>query len=107
MFARFEKVLTPTATTGEQAPPPGLIAFYWHFVRQAKGLFVALFAIGFVVAMLDILIPVFIGRVVTLVSKSDPAALLAEHWMMLGGMALVLLGVAGVFHDRYRQAARG
>lgn len=26
---------------------------------------------------------------------------------MLGGMALVLLGVAGVFHDRYRPSARG
>src|SRR3569623_601494 len=93
MFARFEKVLTPTATTGAQAPPPGLIAFNWHFVQQAKALFIALFAIGFVVAMLDILIPVFIGRVVTLVSQSDPATLFAAHWMMLAGMAAVLVVV--------------
>ncbi|HTI81087.1 MAG TPA: ABC transporter ATP-binding protein, partial [Acetobacteraceae bacterium] len=91
MFARFEKILTPTAPTGEQEPPPGLIAFYWYFVRQAKALFIALFAIGFVVALLDILIPVFIGRVVTLVSKSDPATVFAEHWMMLAGMAAVLV----------------
>src|SRR3569623_1007332 len=97
MFARFEKILPPTAPTGEQEPPPGLIAFYWYFVRQAKALFIALFAIGFVVALLDILIPVFIGRVVTLVSKSDPATVFAEHWMMLAGMAAVpvLLWFAG------------
>src|ERR1019366_28666 len=45
-------------------PPAGLIAFYWHYARQAKGLFAGLFAAGFAVALLDSLIPVFIGRIV-------------------------------------------
>jgi ATP-binding cassette subfamily B multidrug efflux pump len=93
MFARFEKTLNPTAAAGAHEPPAGLIAFYWHFIRQARGLFIALFAIGFVVALLDILVPVFIGRLVTLVTTSDPQTLFAEHWMMLAGMAAILVVV--------------
>jgi ATP-binding cassette subfamily B multidrug efflux pump len=54
-------------------------------------LFIGLFAIGFVVALLDVLIPVFIGKVVTLVTESKPEELLATAWPWLVGMALVLL----------------
>ena len=28
-------------------PPPGLIGFYWHFAKQAKGLLIGLFVAGF------------------------------------------------------------
>jgi ATP-binding cassette, subfamily B, multidrug efflux pump len=72
-------------------PPPGLVGFYWHFARQAKGLLVGLFAAGFVVALLDSMIPVFIGRVVTLITSVKPQQLVADHWHLLAGMALVLL----------------
>jgi len=91
MFRFFEKTLTPTAAPDGVEPPPGLAAFYWHFARQAKMLFMGLFAIGFVVALLDVLIPVFIGKVVTLVTESKPEELLATAWPWLVGMALVLL----------------
>jgi hypothetical protein len=59
-------------------PPPGLAAFYWHFAQQAKALFIGLFAIGLVVALLDVMIPVFIGKVVTLVTESRPETLLSR-----------------------------
>ena len=59
--------------------------------RQAKALFIGLFAIGFVVALLDVMIPVFIGKVVTLVTESRPEMLLATSWSWLLGMAIVLL----------------
>ena len=55
MFRFFEKVLVPTAVSDGAEPPPGLAAFYWHFARQAKPLFIGLFAIGFVVALLDVM----------------------------------------------------
>ena len=72
MFTLFERLLKPTDLPDEAEPPPGFIAFFWHFARQAKGLFVALFAAGFVVALLDSTIPVFMGRIVTL-DHGDPA----------------------------------
>ena len=34
-------------------PPGGLVAFYWHFARQAKRLFARCSRPGFVVALLD------------------------------------------------------
>src|SRR6195256_4560539 len=71
MFAFFERLLKPTLPPQHPEPPPGLVAFYWHFARQAKGLFVALFVAGFLVALLDSMIPVFIGRVVTLITSSS------------------------------------
>jgi ATP-binding cassette subfamily B multidrug efflux pump len=91
MFAFFEKALKPTETPEHAEPPAGLVAFYWHFARQAKGLFAALFVAGLLVALLDSLIPVFIGRVVALITVSAPERLFAESWHMLAGMALVLL----------------
>jgi ATP-binding cassette, subfamily B, multidrug efflux pump len=91
MFTLFERLLKPTAISDTAEPPAGLIAFYWHFARQAKGLFIALFIVGFVVAMLDITVPVFIGRIVTLVTSSRPDTLFAESWPMLLGMAAVLV----------------
>ena|SRR5579884_1205467 len=75
MFRLFEKSLPPTSLPARTEPPPGLIAFYWHFARQARGLFLALFAAGFAVALLDVTIPVFIGKVVTLVTTTKPEAL--------------------------------
>jgi ATP-binding cassette, subfamily B, multidrug efflux pump len=62
MFALLERLLQPTGLPERPEPPPRLIAFYWHFARQAKGLFIALFVVGLVVALLDSMIPVLLGR---------------------------------------------
>jgi ATP-binding cassette, subfamily B, multidrug efflux pump len=91
MFALFERLLPPTALPEHPEPPPGLVGFYWHFARQAKGLFIGLFAAGFAVALLDSLIPVFMGRIVTLITASPPDELFAKFWPHLLGMAAVLL----------------
>jgi ATP-binding cassette subfamily B multidrug efflux pump len=91
MFTRFEQYLQPTALPEQTEPPARLVAFYWHFARQAKLLLAALFVVGFTVAVLDSMIPVFIGRIVTLVTASAPERLFAEHGWMLVGMALLIL----------------
>ena len=90
-FRFFESRLEPTALPAQAPPPAGLAAFYWHYARQARWLLVALFCAGFMVAALDSMIPVFIGRVVTLVSSHEPGALLRDAWPTLLGMAAVLL----------------
>jgi ATP-binding cassette, subfamily B, multidrug efflux pump len=91
MFHFFERTLKPTAVRETAEPPAGLVAFYWHFARQAKPLFVGLFAVGFAVALIEVMIPVFIGKVVTLVTASKPEELLPTAWPWLLGMAGVLL----------------
>src|SRR5437763_2547364 len=91
MFALFERLLKPAVAPETPEPPPGLVAFYWHFAKQAKPLFAALFVAGFIVAIMDTMIPIFIGRIVTLVTSANPTTLFAEHGRLLLGMAVVLL----------------
>jgi ATP-binding cassette subfamily B multidrug efflux pump len=93
MFALFERLLKPTVAPDGPEPPPGLLAFYWHFAKQAKPLFAALFVAGFIVALLDTLIPIFVGRLVTLVTSTKPETLFADNGALLLGMALLLLFV--------------
>jgi ATP-binding cassette subfamily B multidrug efflux pump len=90
MFAFFETRIRPTAQPGT-APPAGLMAFYWHYVRQTRGLFAAMFATGLAVALIDTLIPVFIGKLVRLMQASDRAAALADAMPLLIAMAVLIL----------------
>jgi ATP-binding cassette, subfamily B, multidrug efflux pump len=92
LFAFFESRIRPTALPGS-APPQGLLAFYWHFIRQAKHLFGAMFVTGLVVALIDTLIPLFIGRLVRLMESTDRAAALDAAMPSLLAMgAAVLIG---------------
>ena len=93
MFAFFESRIQPTARTGSAPPATGLLAFYWHYVRQTKGLYATLFVTGLAVAWVDTLIPVFIGRLVRLMQQPDRAAALAEQMPALLGMAALVLVV--------------
>src|SRR5580658_3983046 len=91
MFALFERFLTPTAAPENPEPPDKLIPFLWHFARQAKWLFAALFGVEMLVALSDSSVPWFIGRVVTIVTKTPPDRFLADDWPWLVGMAVVVL----------------
>ena len=99
MFTWFEQILDPTSPPPRGVPPDGLAAFYWHFVRQSRALVLALFGIGILTAVVDSLIPFFLGKVVSLVTTHSPGELWRQaHWRLLG-MAAVLLVVrpAGLF----------
>ena len=96
MFSWFETILTPTAPPPATPPPllgqpSALPRFYWHYVRQARGLIAALFAMGLGVALLDSMIPVFIGRIVGLLSQTPRERLLPDHGMQLLGIVAVIL----------------
>ena len=67
------------------------MAFYWHFIRQTRGLYIAMFITGLAVALVDTLIPVFIGKLVTLMQAEDRIAAFRAATPMLLGMAIFLL----------------
>ena len=91
MFALFERFLSPTAAPENPEPPPGLIGFLWHFARQARWLFAALFVVELFVALSDSAVPWFMGRVVTMVTKTPPDRFVAVGWPWLAGMAVVVV----------------
>ncbi|RXF68090.1 ABC transporter ATP-binding protein [Hansschlegelia zhihuaiae] len=91
MFRLFESLIDPTATPERPEPPPRLVAFYWHFLRQAKGLFAGLLGVGLVLALGDASIPYFVGRIVTLVTSTPPDRLLAEGWPLVAALVGVVM----------------
>jgi ATP-binding cassette, subfamily B, multidrug efflux pump len=93
MFQYLQSRIRATASTGPGAPPPGLIAFYWHFVRQTKRWYALMFATSLAVALIDTVIPVFIGRLVSLMEAADRHAALAQQSTMLLGMVALILVV--------------
>src|SRR5262249_58724385 len=102
MLRRSESPRNPTREPERPVPPSGLVAFYWHFARQVKGLLIALFIIELSVALFDTAVPWFMGRIVTFVSHVTPERFLAETWPWLIGMALtVLVARPGIILARY------
>ncbi|HVY17596.1 MAG TPA: ABC transporter ATP-binding protein [Rhodopila sp.] len=93
MLRRFEALLDPTAGIPDPPPNAGLVRFYWQFIRQVRGLTVALFLFGGLLAVLDTLIPAFIGQIVAIASAHRPDTLFAEAGSRLLLMAAVLLFV--------------
>ncbi len=90
MFAFFESRVRPTQLP-VSPPPPGLMAFYWHFIQQTPGLYVAMFTTGLAVALVDTLIPIFIGKLVTLMEAANRAEAFRAATPMLIGMAAFLV----------------
>ena len=91
MFTYLQSRIRGTASAGPGEPPPGLIAFYWHFVRQTKGWYTLMFVTSLAVALIDTVIPVFIGKLVSLMEAGDRQAALAQEWPLLAGMVALML----------------
>ncbi len=88
MFNYFDSLVDSTALPSGE-PPSGLLSFYWHFVRQAKGLFAALFLLGFTLAIVEAVVPYLIGRLVSVLS-SVPREQVFET---AGHLLLIMAGI--------------
>ena len=93
LFSYLESRIRGTASTGPGAPPAGLLAFYWHFVRQSKGWYALMFATSLGVALIDTVIPVFIGKLVSLMEAVDRQLALVQQWPLLAAMVALVLVV--------------
>jgi ATP-binding cassette subfamily B multidrug efflux pump len=91
VFTYLQSRIRGTASPGPGEPPPGLIAFYWHFVRQSKRWYALMFLSGLAVALIDTVIPVFIGKLVSMMATDDRRAALDAEWPLLAGMVMLVL----------------
>lgn len=90
MFRFFDSLVDSTAPPPGE-PPSGLRTFYWHFVRQAKGLFAALFAVGFALAVVEPVVPYLIGRLVSVLSSVPRERVFDAAGQLLLIMAAIVL----------------
>ena len=91
VLGRFERIVEPTSINPGASPPATLGRFILHHLRPVRGLVLALFVGGFVMAALDALVPVFIGRAAGIVSSVRPDRLIADAGGQLALMAAVIL----------------
>ena len=91
LFDYFESRISATANPPANTPPKGLIAFYWHFMRQSRSLFIAMLVSCLLVALSDTVMPLLIGKLVGLMTATDREAALRESGPMLGLMLVFLL----------------
>ena len=91
LFTFFESRVLATATPPKGPPPPGLLAFYWHFIRQTRTLFFAMLLSCLLLALSDTVLPVLIGKLVALMAATDRQAALRNAWPTLLGMVAFML----------------
>ncbi|MCT8974853.1 ABC transporter ATP-binding protein [Microbaculum marinisediminis] len=91
MFRYFESRLKPTDVPERPEPPAGLLGFYWHFARQAKGLLALLLLAEIALALSDAAVPWIIGQLVGLVTTIPADRFLAESWSMLLVFGAILI----------------
>jgi ATP-binding cassette subfamily B multidrug efflux pump len=90
LFLPFERWISPY---GEPPGPPPhrLGAFYWHFVRQAKTPFVAMFVLSALFAVADIALPYLLGRIIEAIAAAPrEEAWRAAAWP-LGALVFTVL----------------
>lgn len=85
----FEKIIDPFKTAPDITPPKNLLGFYWFYLKQVKIPFIALFIVGFFVAILEIVLFQYIGKIVDIIqSVNNPTELFDQYqstfiWMLI------------------------
>ena len=90
MYRYFETLIDGLKQPPAESPPAGLLSFYWYFARQAKWVFAFFIVVSIAVALLETTVPLFIGQLVTLLSKTPRERLIAEAGPTLVYMVLVI-----------------
>lgn len=92
MFGWFERRLNPYPQATPSAPPEGLMAFCWHYSRDAAPWLIAMAVLTALISIGEVLLFGFLGSIVDWLASSDPEGFLAREWVRLawmGGMVLI------------------
>ena len=87
----FEKLIDPFTEPVDATPPASVGRFYAFYLRQAWPVFVAVVVVGFGVAIVEVALFGFIGRIVDMAKAAPGPAFFRQHGSELIGMAAVAL----------------
>ncbi|SFO06916.1 ATP-binding cassette, subfamily B, multidrug efflux pump [Mesorhizobium sp. NFR06] len=91
IFTWFESRYSPVALADDRQPPMGLWRFYWYFIRQFRAAYWLRMIIVAVAAIVDAMLPIFVGLIVGLLTDAKPGDFFAAHGPLLALMATVVL----------------
>src|SRR3990172_7278110 len=87
----FESLIAPLAQAPVARPPDRIITFYRYFLAPVKGTIVAVLVISLLGALTEMGLFVFLGWIVAQATTTPKEVFFHEHWLVLTGMALVIL----------------
>lgn len=99
MFRFFENLVDPYTDYPEQdSPPRKLWPFLWDYSQPFKRLFLITAIMSVVVAVMEIWLISYMGRLVDLLTGADPAQFIAENGWELLAVALFILFLRPILH---------
>lgn len=102
IFKWFETRIDPFKPVADLTPPAVLWRFYLHYLSQAKGLLIWTCVLGFFVALVEVSLFSFVGRIIDLAQGLPARDFLSLHGRELIWMAVVVLLIRPVLlfaHD--------
>jgi ATP-binding cassette subfamily B multidrug efflux pump len=102
IYERFESIIDPFRPASEGTPPKSVLRFYWHYLVQVWPLFVVLMVVGLAVALVEVALFGFLGRIVDLAQGATGREFFTEHrnellWMAF--VAMIIRPVVTGLHD--------
>ncbi|MDH4556894.1 ABC transporter ATP-binding protein [Pseudomonas sp. BN417] len=99
LFQRFERLIDVFRQAPDQMPPRSVLRFYVHYLRQVWPIFSALLLVGLIVALIEVALFSFLGRIVDLAQTAPRGQFFALHGHELAWMALVALVLRPLFNS--------
>lgn len=102
LFRRFENLVDIFKDVPDVKPPEGIIRFYWHYLRQVWPLMLALLFTGFFVALIEVTLFEFLGRLIDMAQETPSTEFFARYsnellWML--AVALLIRPIVFGLHD--------
>ncbi|MDN6859512.1 ABC transporter ATP-binding protein [Pseudomonas sp. CAN2814] len=98
LYRRFERLIDPFRDAPERMPPSDVVRFYVYYLRQVWPVFLALLFVGLIVALIEVALFSYLGRIVDLAQGTAPADFFTVHGRELIWMAVVALVLRPVFN---------
>ncbi len=102
IFRWFESLIDVFAEPGDAMPPRTVWRFYWHYLRQVRGILLSVCVLGLFVALVEVALFDFLGRLVDMTKDVPAADFFARHGTELIWMAVIALLVRPILlglHD--------
>ncbi|MFC4864808.1 ABC transporter ATP-binding protein [Pseudomonas sp. MAHUQ-62] len=99
LFQRFERLIDVFRQAPDEMPPRSVLRFYVYYLRQVWPIFSALLLVGLIVALIEVALFSFLGRLVDLVQATPVGELFQRHGAELAWMAVVTLILRPLFNS--------